>query len=248
MNGYRPIDSPFPNVRPCRSQRAGAIRIRQESPARGPSLAVGPGGEVHLGWTLGEDPAADIHYTVSENRGRTFEVSRKIVESAGYSDAPKIVVDGRGTAHVVYAESPAGPLEGYHVRYTRFEKENGTWRKPKGISGAHTNQYRSLGFPYLDLDGQGNLVVVWEIFPDEELRPRGLGFTFSNDHGENFASPVLVPGSLDPEIGFNGSQQGLFMKKLAVSQTGETAIVNSTFKPDGLSRIRLIRGRVAAAP
>lgn len=219
---------------------------RGESPARGPSLAVGPKGEVHLVWTVGEVLAADIHYTVSMDQGKTFGSPRTIVESSGYSDSPKIMVDGRGTLHLFYAEGPAGPLQRYHIRYARSKVGDGTFQKPKEISGAHSENFESVGFPYPDLDGQGNLYVLWELFPDEKYFSKGLGLTFSGDGGNTFTSPVVVPGSLDPELGFNGSQQGLFMKKLAVNRTGEIAIVNSTFKPRGSSRIRLIRGRMAA--
>jgi hypothetical protein len=103
-----------------------------------------------------------------------------------------------------------------------------------------------VGFPYLDLDKLGNLYVLWELFRDDELRPNGLGLTFSGDRGETFVSPLVVPGSFDPERGFNGSQQGLFMKKLAVRGAGDIVIVNSSFNPEGSSLIWLIRGHVAA--
>ncbi len=216
-----------------------------ESPARGPSLAVGPGGQIHLAWTVGEEPAADIHYAVSSDQGRTFGRPRTIIKSSGYSDAPKIAVDGRGTIHLAYAEGPLGPLQRYHIRYTRSKEGDGTFREPTEISDAHSKVFESVGFPYLDLDRQGNLYVLWELFPDDELLPKGLGLTFSGDSGKSFASPAVVPGSFDPELGVSGSQQGLFMKKLAVNRAGEMAIVNSSFNPEGSSSIWLIRGRVA---
>jgi len=219
---------------------------QDELPARGPSLAIGPNGKVHLVWTVGETPAADIHYAVSSDQGRSFEGSRIIAESDGYSDAPKVAVDDSGSIHVVYAEGPSGPLQRYHIRYTRsMTNDQRAFRKPVKISGAHSEKFESVGFPYLDCDGRGNLYVLWELFADEKLRSEGLGFTFSEDGGKSFASPVLVPGSLDPALGFNGSQQGLFMKKLAVNKAGETAVVNSTFKPKESSHIWFIRGRIA---
>jgi len=217
---------------------------RGEPPCRGPSLAVGPGGEIHLAWTVGEDPGADIRYAVSRDQGRSFGRPRIVAESSGYSDAPKIAVDSRGTVHLVYGESPVGPLQRYHIRHTRSERRYGTFAQPVEISGAHSKTFQSAGFPYLDLDGRGNLYVLWELFPEEGFFPKGLGFTFSGDGAKSFASPVIVPGSFDPELGFSGSQQGLFMNKLAVNMAGDIAVVNSTFKPEGSSSIRLIRGRV----
>jgi hypothetical protein len=218
----------------------------RESPARGPSLGVGPGGEIHLVWTLGEEQAADIHYAVSTDKGRTFGTPRAIVQSGGYSDAPKIAVDGRGTVHLVYAESPSGPLERYHVRYTQSKDGRGPFQEPVEIPGMHSKIFRSVGYPSLDLDGRGNLYVLWELFPDDQLRSTGLGLTFSGDGGKSFASPVVIPGTLDPDLGFNGNLQGLFMKKLAVNKAGDMAIVNSTFKQEKSSYIWLIRGRATA--
>jgi hypothetical protein len=77
-------------------------------PARGPSLAVDPRGVVHIAWTVGEDRAADIHLASSTDGGRSFGTPKLALKSDGQSDAPKIAVDGKGTLHLIYAESPAG--------------------------------------------------------------------------------------------------------------------------------------------
>lgn len=103
-----------------------------------------------------------------------------------------------------------------------------------------------MSFPDLSLDGEDNLYVLWELFPSLGSYPRGLGFTYSADGGRTFAPPSAVPGTLDPALGFNGSQQGLLMSKLAVNDTGAIAIVNSTFKPSEASHIWLIRGHATA--
>jgi hypothetical protein len=84
-------------------------------PARAPSLAVDAEGAVHLAWTVGEDRAADIHIAKSLDRGRSFGEPRVVLETDGHADAPSIAVDGKGTLHLVYAESPAGPFERYHI-------------------------------------------------------------------------------------------------------------------------------------
>lgn len=55
----------------------------------------------------------------------------------------------------------------------------------------------------------------------------------------------MVSGTADPELGFSGSLQGLLMRKLAVNRAGAIAVVNSTFQPNDVSRVRLILGRVA---
>jgi hypothetical protein len=193
---------------------------------------------------MGEERDADIHFAVSSDAGLTFDEPRVLVQSSGHSEAPKIAADGKGTVHLVYAESPAGPLQQYHIRYTRSEEDENGFAELTGISGTHSEKFESVNFPYLDLDGSGNLYLLWEIFPERGIHPQGLGFTFSSAGGRTFAPPVVVPGTLDPELGFNGSQQGLYMNKLAVNGAGDVAVVNSTFKPDESSHIWLIRGRV----
>ena len=61
-------------------------------PARGPSPAVGSDG------------------------GRSFSKPRTVFAGEGHLDALKIMVDNKGTMHLVYAGSPAGPLQQYHFR------------------------------------------------------------------------------------------------------------------------------------
>ncbi|MFQ5852613.1 MAG: sialidase family protein [Candidatus Binatia bacterium] len=214
-------------------------------PARGPSLAVDADGSVYLVWTVGEDRSANIHFAKSGDRGRSFGEPRTVFKSSGHSDAPKIAVDGKGSVHLVYAESPAGPFERYHIRYSRSNDRGRTFEKARVISSPHTEKFDSVNFPTLALDGADNLYVIWELFPSRREFPRGLGFAYSTDGGKTFASPSVVPGTTDPAFGSNGGQQGLLMQKLAVNGAGAVAIVNSTFKPNETSRIWLFRGRAA---
>lgn len=211
-------------------------------PARGPALAVGVEGAIYLAWTVGEDPAADIHFARSDDDGRSFGKPRIVFKSGGHSDAPKIAVSRDGTVHVVYGESPAGPFGQYHIRYTRSSDGGMTFEQPREISGPQT-EFESRHFPALSVDDADNLYVLWERFPGRGIRPIGLGFVYSNDGGRTFASPSVVPGSTDPKLGFNGNQQGLLMRKLAVNRAGAIAVVNSTFKRSKTSHVWLFRGQ-----
>ena len=214
-------------------------------PARGPSLAVGAAGTVHLAWTVGEDQAADIRVATSRDQGRTFGPPRIVGQSDGHADAPKLAVDGAGKVHLVYGESPTGPFARYHIRYTSSGNGGRTWAPPRPISGAHWRRFDSVGFPALSLDGAGNLYVLWELFPDRRGYSRGLGITTSRDGGQSFAPPSVIPGTGDRALGNNGGQQGLLMRKLAVNGAGALAVVNSTFKRGETSHIWLIRGQAA---
>jgi hypothetical protein len=210
-------------------------------PTRGPSLAVDPLGVVHVAWTVGEDPAADIHFASSKDAARSFGIPQVALKSEGHSDAPKIAVDSEGTLHLVYAESLAGPFAQYHIRYSRLHDGAPQFEWPREISDPGAQPFDSASFPALSLSS-GNVFVTWEIFHGRGGRPQGLGFAHSRDGGRSFASTKTVPNSLDPVSGFNGSQQGLLMKKLASNPKGALAVVNSTFKANQFSRIWLFRG------
>lgn len=214
-------------------------------PARAPSLAADADDTVYLAWTVGENPRADIHVARSNDGGRSFGAPRIVSATGGHSDAPKIAVDGNRMVHLVHAESPEGPFNRYHVRYTRSDDGGNTFDEPRDITGSYRQRYESNAFPALAVDGAGTLFVLWELYSDRKARSRGLGLTLSTDAGETFAPPSRVPYTTDPPPGDNGSRQGLLMRKLAVNHAGAIAVVNSTFKSDQASRIWLVRGQCA---
>jgi hypothetical protein len=215
-----------------------------EKPARGPALAVGDDGVVYLAWTVGEVPAADIHFARSSDGGRSFTEPSVVHASEGHADAPKVVIDRQGVLHLVYAESPTGPLQQYHIRYTRSLDGGATFEEPR-VLAREPNGNHTAHFPHLDVDRHGRIYVLWDLFPDPRPRPLGLGFTYSDDGGRSFAAPSVVPGSDNPALGISGSQQGLLMRKLAVNEAGAIAAVNSTFQADTASHVWLFRARTA---
>ena len=149
-----------------------------------------------------------------------------------------------------YAEADGGPGGRYQIRYTRRSSGADEFEAPRVISRPDRNGVDSVGFPSLSVDGDGNLYVLWERFPTRRGRPRGLGFAHSADGGRTFGWHAVVPGTADSALGVNGSLQGLLMRKLAVAEDGAIAVVNSSFREDEVSLVRLIRGRfeMAASP
>jgi hypothetical protein len=219
------------------------------APTRGPSLAVDAKGVVYLVWTATRDHISDIYFAKSIDHGRSFSKPiRLLTGSSGHLDAPRIVADSKAVIHLVYAKSQDGLFGQYHIRFTTSNDGGKTFRKSKEISAGTKNQW-SASFPVIDIDGQDNLYIIWEIFQDRRHRSRGLGFTFSNDGGQRFELPIVIPGTADPLLGFNGSQQGLLMRKLAVNKAGTIAIVNSTFHSNVGSHIwlyiRSVRGQIS---
>jgi hypothetical protein len=195
---------------------------------------------------VGDNKSADIRVAKSTDGGQTFGAPQVVGASKTYSDAPKLVVDGAGVVHLVYAESSGGPFARYQIRYTRSSDQGGSFQRPREISRPPPDSFASASFPSLSLDGDGRLVVLWELYPDPGKRPRGLALSMSSDGGTTFTRPNAVPGSIDAGGGFNGSNQGLLMKKLAVNRSGAVAVVNSSLKPGAHSRVWLLRGRMRA--
>ncbi len=214
-------------------------------PARGPSLAVDARGEISLAWTVGEDRAGAIRIVRSTDQARSFGEARPVAGSGGHADAPKVATDSRGSVHLVYAAPPGGPAGRYRIHYTRSLDRGRTFEAPKIVSGPHPEGGEGAAFPALGLDARDTLYVVWERLPVSGPSPLGLGFTYSRDAGLTFAPPAAIPGSAEPALGANGSQQGLLMRKLAVNRSGAIGVVNSAFKPGGASRVWLLRGQAA---
>lgn len=213
-----------------------------EIPARAPSIAVRNDGEIFVAWTVGEDPSANVHVVRSGDGGESFSEPVVVYESRGHADAPKLIADSKGTIHLVYAESAGGPFRSYRILYTRLKEGESFFEKPREIAREHSDKYGSIHYPMIDIDGDDTLYVIWKLFPRNSVRPLGLGFAFSNDGGDSFSPPSVVPETDNPRYGFTGSMNGLLMQKIAVNSTGAIAVVNSNFNMNQSSHIWLIRG------
>lgn len=214
----------------------------EAEPARGPDLALGADGAAYLAWTVGEDPGADLRLAASTDGGASFGAPRVLFPGPGHADAPKIALDGGGRLHLAYALGDDGPFGAHHVRYARLDPDAPGDAEPRRLGSGPGGG--SAHFPHLALGGDGAVVVVWELYPDPERRPYGLGVAVSGDGGATFVEPAVLPGTADPSLGFNGSLQGFLMDKLDVNARGDVAVVNSRFLPRERSLVRVIRGEV----
>jgi hypothetical protein len=208
-------------------------------PARAPSLAIAPDRNLYLAWTHGEDASADIHVARSTNGGASFEAPVVVARTAGYSDAPKLVADVRGTLHLAWAEAEGGPFTRKQVMYARSPDGARSWEAARAVSR------EGAAYPSLSADARGSVIATWEIVRNPRERPRGLGIAVSRDGGASFAAPAVVPGSAGPGDATTGSHPGLLMKKLAVTPGGAIAVVNSSLVENQESRVWLMRGSLA---
>ncbi|MBD8528433.1 MULTISPECIES: sialidase family protein [unclassified Massilia] len=201
-------------------------------PARGPSLAAGPGGAIHLAWSVGEDPQAAIRVAASRDNGASFAAPQLVGAGEGRPDAPRLASAG-GRLHLVYARQRA-PGARSDIRYTSATGGR--------FGAARTLSAGGAAYPMLAGDGGTGLAVAWENL-GADGRAQSLGFVRSVDAGHRFSTPSVVPGSAAPAGGSNGSQQGLLGQKLALGRDGRIAIVNSSLQPGVRSRVWLMRGR-----
>ncbi len=210
-------------------------------PARAPALAT-DGSRVYLAWSVGEDMGSGIRLATSINRGGSFGKQRIITTSAGRADAPKLVTDSRSTLHLVFSEAPASNPRIQQVRYSQSADGGRTFTSATTLSKATILDSGGASFPSLSIDSQDRIYVLWEHTADGTVHPQGLELSYSADRGQSFSSPIRIPAAGDKKRGWNGSQQGLLMKKLAVNPAGTIAIVNSRFIPQNSSHIWLYRG------
>lgn len=221
-------------------------------PARGPALAVDHRERVHLAWTVGEDPTADLRFATSLDGGASFGEPRTLFRTGGHSDAPALAADPAGTLHLAFGESEDGPFGPSHVRYARSHDGGESFEEARAVSRASDDEAPGGGFPSLALDADGNPLLTWHVFPEPGSRPVGMAFTVGREGGDRFEPPTLVPGTADPEAGFNGSLQGLLMRTIAATpgeargevEGGTIALVHGSFRPDRESRIRLWLGEL----
>ena len=199
-----------------------------DHPARAPALAVAPNGDVYLAWTHGEDRRADIH--IARRHANRFSPATIVAATRTYSDAPKLAVDAGGVIHVAFTETTGGPFDRPSVRYARSRNRGASFDAPRTLAS-------HAAYPYLAVDGR-DVFVAWERGTDSGAR--GLGFVQSRDGGSRFGAPEVIPHSVDPAGGTNGSHQGQLMKKLAVERRAIT-VVNSSLALGRGSRVWLMR-------
>ncbi len=212
-----------------------------DRPARAPALALDGDATIYLAWTTGEDLRADIRVARSDDRGQRFGAPTMVARTSDYSDAPKLAVGAGEKLHVVFGERAAGGWRKADIHYTHSSDGGRTFAPRRIVSEPHPAGARLAAFPSLSLDRIGNIFVTWEIYRGGNSGGKGLAVASSADAGATFSAPAVIPGSVDPEGGANGSNQGKLMRRLAVND-GVIAIANSSLKHGAKSRVWLIRG------
>ncbi|HYC63612.1 MAG TPA: sialidase family protein, partial [Reyranellaceae bacterium] len=211
-----------------------------DRPARAPALAVHPDGSVLLAWTHGDDDGADIHVARWAQGSGAFSPPVTIGHRSRYDDAPVLAVDAKGVVHLAWGESEGKPLQRQRIAYARSRDGGRSFEAPRAVLTAAA-PFVSAAYPALRVDGEGRVLVLAEVLENLRQLPRALALTVSGDGGNTFAPAGVVPHSSDPRGGFNGSSQGLLMRKLLVSEDGRVFVVNSALAEGSHSRIWLVQ-------
>lgn len=166
---------------------------------------MGAEGNLYAAWTEYE---GTLWFSHSTDGGRRLFGKPKIVfRAGGHCDAPKLAVDRQGIVHLVYAESPAGPFQRYHIRHVRSHDGGRTFGAPREISGGHGQQFESVSFPALSLDGADNIIAL--LRKTLEAAPRTLfgrldgedlhrlRATLDLDAAQRAQSEILLPDRRD---------------------------------------------------
>ncbi len=100
------------------------------------------------------------------------------------------------------------------------------------------------------VDSDDTVHLVYSRSADGPLQEYRLQYTRRRLDAGEFGEPRPLPDDTQqewdsahyPELGLNGSLQGLFTQKLAVNTAGQLAVANSTFARNEQSAIRVIEG------
>jgi hypothetical protein len=199
-----------------------------------------------VAFALGESSEADIQLSASTDSGVSFGFARAVLPGPGRSDAPKLAASADGTLHLVHAEVTSPGSATSCVRHARWRPRTPSFDAARCIAGSESRGGQVGKYPQLAVDASGAVYVLWERYPEAADRAQGLMFSSSTDGGASFATATPVPGISGPELGDNGSQQGMLTRKLAVTPGGSMVVVNSTFKAGAASHIWLLRGKLGA--
>ncbi len=176
---------------------------------RNASMAVGPGGTIHVVWEdyqVSAPRVSAIYYAKSVNGGASFTVGIPIVNplpATAWQRSPSVAVSGNGHIHVAWTDlTTAGPPTG--VFYARSENGGATFVDVKKVSDGVMGQSGMFVHPRIAYDGSAGcrLHVVWAV--DEAasvLDPVFLTHDESPDCGVTFGADVLVdPGGFDASL------------------------------------------------
>ena len=163
-----------------------------------PEIAVGANNEILVVWREADDLVTNrsvVNISISTNGGDTWSGTTAdipLTQSFRIISDPRIIVDSNGIVHSIWkgTQDEVSPFH-YEVYHSRSTDNGITWSgmtEEQMVSYYPPGDY-SCNIPNIGVDGQGNVVVVW----DED---------YTDDNNE-----IMVSASTDGGLNWSGETQ-----------------------------------------
>jgi hypothetical protein len=203
-----------------------------------PSVAIDGSGNATAVWAayLEEESVID---EASMQVGNLWSAPVTVSNPPGgtYEERPKVAVDARGDAALVWeraVEEECGCAHAVTMGMTR--PEGGSWTEPAEISPPGDESFSLIG-PRLGLDGAGVATAVWT-----GTGPHGIPAVEAVNSSET--GPWLTPSFLEPEF----TSAGIFAQ-VAVAPTGKAVAIWDALNEEGDATLAAtMSGGVWSAP
>jgi uncharacterized protein YheU (UPF0270 family) len=127
--------------------------------ATDPQVALNNNGDTVIVWSQFDGLKKQIFRSEYRNGSWKDPVGSSDNISPDGQDAviPRVDLNDQGEAVIVWSQS-----NGTHNQIFRSEYRNGSWKDPAGISDNISPDGQSTAIPQVDLNNQGEAVIVWE--------------------------------------------------------------------------------------
>ncbi len=128
--------------------------------SRYPEIAIDSKNNIHLVWEEWTG-GYDIHYSMWNYQTKTWSAAENIAPLSGVAERPAIAIDDNDNIHVVWNDDynyygTAGTDQ--DIIYSMKAADSNTWSDVEIVS---TEGIGFSVYPTMDIDGSGNLHVVW---------------------------------------------------------------------------------------
>ena len=170
------------------TQRGSAIAV---GTIRGPQLALGRNGRVHVAWNGSQEAAthrgAPMLYTRRNDAGTAFEPERDLIhDTVGLDGGGSVAADPVGNVYVMWHASPPDNSEGETRRavYLAWSSDDGkTFAREKPVNPKPTGACGCCGMKAF-ADRRGNVFALYRAAGEKVNRDEIL--LVSRDHGATF--------------------------------------------------------------
>jgi len=161
-----------------------------------PQMAVGPNGNVYLGWEDDFSSGSDISFSRSLDHGQTFSPPASLPHGVGNSTGVQLNVDAAGNVNAAWSNDSPGNSDIFFSRST-----NGGLNFSAPLNISKTPGFSSNAL--LAADAAGNISVIWtdNVPPATAM---DIFYARSSNGGTSFSSPINISNnsgfSADPSL------------------------------------------------